>query len=87
MVTRELLIDAVTQCLRAGFGSTNLMQRRVRVGFVTAEQLLYALEDGRVLGPYDPGSGRWPALHRKDELPAAVAEIDAAIADGRITLT
>lgn len=84
MITRELLVDAATQCLRVGFGSPTAMQRRIRVGFATAAQLLHALEDIQVVGPRV--GGRHPLL-RRDDLPAVIDTIDAAIADGRITLT
>ncbi len=83
MITRELLVDAVRFVARAGFGTQVLMQRRVRVGFVTASQLLFALQDAGVIGP--PGDRqRRPMLAADEE--SALVLVDAAISDGRIGL-
>ncbi|GAA4439542.1 DNA translocase FtsK [Phytohabitans houttuyneae] len=86
MITRDLLLDAAMVSIRAQFGSTTLIQRRVRVGFVTASQLLLALEDVGVLGPVG-AKGKRPALRLTCHRELVAADIDRAIADGRIVLT
>ncbi len=82
MLSRDLLVDAVESCTRAGFGSAMLVQRKVRVGFATANQLVFALEDAGVLGPVGERHRR-PVHFAKDE---AIAAVDKAIADGLIVL-
>lgn len=86
MITKDLLLDAATVSIRAQFGSTSLIQRRVRVGFVTASQLLLALEDIGILGPVG-AKGKRPALRPTCDRELLAADIDRAVADRRISLT
>lgn len=86
MLTRDLLVDAADACVSAGFGSPALVQRRVRVGFVTASQLLIALQDLGILDEHGE-RGRFKARRAKaGRLPLEI-EIDAAIKQGLIELT
>lgn len=85
MISRELLRDAVEAVTKAR-GETmtaSSIQRRIRVGWATADQLAESLESAHVLGAWQAG-GRRPILARAEEAHRMVA---AAIEDGRITLT
>jgi hypothetical protein len=85
VITRGLLAEAVHAVFktRGGTVETAALQRRIRVGFVTAGQLVGALEDAGVLGP--KRNGRRPIWARDVEWGhRLVAE---AIEDGRIQVT
>lgn len=85
MITRDLLVDAAEVCVKRGYGTQELIQRQVRVGFVTAAQLLITLTD---LGILDEGrDGKRRSRRARAGRPALETEIDAAITDGFVNLT
>ncbi|TAK89326.1 MAG: hypothetical protein EPO06_11715 [Burkholderiaceae bacterium] len=57
----EMYTSAVSLVQRRGYATSELLQRRLRVGFVTAHLLVEALEDRGVVGPRDP-EGRRPLV-------------------------
>lgn len=91
MLSRDLLRDAVRLMgdgkphgkFRVTHMSPDTIQRRVRVGWVTATQLAQALGDAGVLGPLGPRGRRQVLAY---DLDAADALVDEAIEDGRIEL-
>ena len=85
MISVDLLRSAATALagVRGNAVTTSSIQRRIRVGWVTAGQLTQAMQDARVLGERGPG-GHYPVLARGE---AAHRLIATAIDDGRITLT
>ncbi len=86
MLTRDLLVDAAVACTRAGFGSQTLIQRKVRVGFGTAGQLLFALCDLGFLAETRIAGRRAAILGSADRGPIE-AKVDAGITSGLVQLT
>lgn len=86
MLSRDLLADAVeaVSLARAPI-SPSFLQRRIRVGSVTASQLLDALEAAEVLGQYQSlvSAGRRVLV---TDTALAHLMVAAAIEDGRIEL-
>lgn len=86
MLTKDFLIEAAELVVGAGYAQFSLIQRRMRVGFATANHLMLGLEDIGVISPSD-GTSRArdilvPAFDR-----AAVADaIDRAESAGRFTI-
>jgi S-DNA-T family DNA segregation ATPase FtsK/SpoIIIE len=47
----ERLLEAARLCVRSGYGSVSLLQRKMRIGYVTAARLIDELEARGVVGP------------------------------------
>ena len=45
--------EAVHITIRAGYGSTSMLQRRLNIGYARAARLIDQLENGRIVGPAD----------------------------------
>jgi len=69
------LADAARIVVRAGYGSVSLLQRKMRIGYVTAARLIDQLEERGIVGPSQGSTPRevLVGLHDLDRLLAARA--------------